>query len=244
MGSGQHRLGLLLLDTGTAERKRELLATAYGQDGVEQVSRRKNVHGGQAKIRFKGLVDGLGDDFWMTDGVRAVFIHPRVQGGDIHIAYLFALLSHGMQSYRAGSTSKKGLAGFQGCNQIEGSQKLRYSRLVIDQSVPVTLPHFDDCVARSEQSHTFRERGLIQFLHGSIRSGIMFGLPVGITAGTTMVETPMKLVDGSGQGIVAIDEITVDDGPDRLFVPVTDVSNAVGTGPLLGNLVFLVVQLL
>ena len=63
MGSGQHRLGLLLLDTGTAERKRELLATAYGQDGVKQVSRRKNVHGGQAKIRFKGLVDGLGDDF-------------------------------------------------------------------------------------------------------------------------------------------------------------------------------------
>ena len=57
-----------------------------------------------------------------------------------------------------------------------------------------------------------------------------------------MVETPMKLVDGSGQGIVAIDEITVDDGPDRLFVPVTDVSNAIGAGPLLGNLMFLVVQ--
>ena len=57
-----------------------------------------------------------------------------------------------------------------------------------------------------------------------------------------MVETPMKLVDGSGQGIVAIDEITVDNGPDRLFAPVTDVSNAVSTGPLLGNLVFLVVE--
>ena len=52
----------------------------------------------------------------------------------------------------------------------------------------------------------------------------------------------MKLVDGSGQGIVAIDELTVDDGPDRLFAPVADVSNAVGTGPLFGNLVFLVVE--
>ena len=57
-----------------------------------------------------------------------------------------------------------------------------------------------------------------------------------------MVETPMKLVDGWGQRIIAIDEITVDDGPDGLFAPVTDVSNAVGTGPLLGNLMFLVVQ--
>ena len=34
-----------------------------------------------------------------------------------------------------------------------------------------------------------------------------------------MVETPMKLVDGSGQGIVAIDERTVDDGLDGLFSP-------------------------
>ena len=57
-----------------------------------------------------------------------------------------------------------------------------------------------------------------------------------------MVETPMKLVDGSGQGIVAIDKITVGDGSDRLFAPVTDVSNAIGAGPLLGNLMFLVVQ--
>ena len=36
-----------------------------------------------------------------------------------------------------------------------------------------------------------------------------------------MVETPMKLVDGSGQGIVAIDKRTVGDGSDRLFAPVT-----------------------
>ena len=57
-----------------------------------------------------------------------------------------------------------------------------------------------------------------------------------------MVETPMKLVDGKGQGIVPIDEIAVGDGSDGLFTPVTDVSNAVGAGPLLGNLMFLVVQ--
>ena len=70
----------------------------------------------------------------------------------------------------------------------------------------------------------------------------MFGLPVGLTAGTAMVETPMKLVDGSDQGIVAIDEITVGDGPDRLFAPVTNVTNAVGTSPLLGNEVFLIIE--
>ena len=57
-----------------------------------------------------------------------------------------------------------------------------------------------------------------------------------------MVETPVELVDGTGQGIVAIDEIAIGDGPDRLFAPVTDLSNAVCTGPLLGKLVFLVVE--
>ena len=57
-----------------------------------------------------------------------------------------------------------------------------------------------------------------------------------------MVETPMKLVDSTSQGIVAIEEIAVYDGSDGLFAPVTDVSNAVCTGPLLRNLMFLIVQ--
>ena len=52
----------------------------------------------------------------------------------------------------------------------------------------------------------------------------------------------MKLVDGTGQGIVPIYEIGIYDGPDGLFAPVTDVSDSVCTGPLLGNLLFLVVE--
>ena len=51
MGSGQHGFSLLLLDTDAAERKGEFLATAHGQDRVEQTSRGKNVHGGDTKIR-------------------------------------------------------------------------------------------------------------------------------------------------------------------------------------------------
>ena len=178
----------------------------------------------------------------MTDGVRAVLVYPRVQGGHIHIAYLHPLPSHSMQGHRACSTPKEGLAGFQGRDQIEGTKKLRHGRLVVYQAVPLTLPHFDDGVTRSEQSHAFGERGLIQFLHASVRYSIMLGVPAGIAAGTTMVETTMKLVDSTGQGIVPIHEIAVHDGADRLFTPVTDVSNAVGTGPLPGNLVFLVVE--
>ena len=75
---------------------------------------------------------------------------------------------------------------------------------------------------------------MIEFLDGSIRRGIMFGVSHGKTSRTSMIETSMELVDGTGQGIVAIDEIAVGDGPDRLFAPVTDVSNAVCTGPCLG----------
>ena len=57
-----------------------------------------------------------------------------------------------------------------------------------------------------------------------------------------MVETPMKLVDSTGQWIVPVYEIGVDDGPDELFAPVTDVLDSVCAGPLFGNLVFLVVE--
>ena len=70
----------------------------------------------------------------------------------------------------------------------------------------------------------------------------MLGLPVGIAAGTTMIETPMKVVDSTGQGIVPVYEIGVDDGSDGLFAPVMDVSDSVRTGPLLGNLLFLVIE--
>ena len=242
LGSGQHGLGLLCLDTGTAERKGELLATAYRQDGVEQASRRQNVHRSNTKIGLQGLVGGLGDDLGMTDRVRAVLIHPRVQGGHIHIAYFLPLFSHGMESHRTGATPKKGVTGFQGSQQIKGSQKLRDSGLVINQSVPFTFPHFDDGVTRSEQGHAFGERGLIQFFHASIWHCIMFDTSHGITAGTAMIETPMKFVDGSGQRIVAIDKITVHEGPDKLLAPIPDMSNAIGTGSLLGKEMFLIVQ--
>ena len=95
-GSGQHGLGLFCLDTGATERKGEFVPATHGQDGVEQSSRRKNVYGGYTKIGIQGLVCRLGDDFRMPNGVRAVFVDPRVQGGDIHITYFLALSSHSM----------------------------------------------------------------------------------------------------------------------------------------------------
>ena len=69
MGSGQHGLGLLGLDPGTAERKGEFVPATHGQNGVEQSSGGKNVHGGYTKIGFQGLVGRLSDDPRMTDGV-------------------------------------------------------------------------------------------------------------------------------------------------------------------------------
>ena len=123
MGSGQHGLGLLGLNTGTAERKREFVAATHGQDRVEQSGRGKNIHGGDTKIGFQGLVRRLRDDPRMPDGVGTVFVDPWVQGGHIHIAYFLAFSSHGMQSHGTGSTSKKGFTGFQRCDQIKGRQE-------------------------------------------------------------------------------------------------------------------------
>ena len=57
-----------------------------------------------------------------------------------------------------------------------------------------------------------------------------------------MIETPMKFVDSAGQRIVAIDEITVHEGPDKLLAPIPDMSNAIGTGSLLGKEMFLIIE--
>ena len=126
----QHGFGLLLLDTGTTQRKGEFVTAAHGQDRVKQTSGWKNVHGGETKMRPQGLVDGLSDDLWMTGGVRAVLVYPREKGGDIHVAYFFTLPSHGMYTHRACSSTKKGLAGFQKWYKIERAKKLRHGRLV------------------------------------------------------------------------------------------------------------------
>ena len=45
-GSGQHGLGLLGLNTGTAERKRKLVAATHRQNRMEQTSGGENVHSG------------------------------------------------------------------------------------------------------------------------------------------------------------------------------------------------------
>ena len=178
----------------------------------------------------------------MPNGVRAVFVDSWVQGGHIHIAYFLALSSYGMQSHRTRSTPKEGLTGFQGCNQIDGSQETLDGFIRVYQFVPFTFPLFDHRVACSEQCHTFGERGLIEFLDASVRYRIMFDVSHGITTGTAMVETSMKLVDGASLGIVAIDKMTVGAGSDRLFAPITNVTNAVSSSPLFGNEVFLVVE--
>ena len=102
----QHGFGLLLLDTGTIQRKGESVTATHGQDRMKKASGWKNVDGGDTKIRPQGLVDGLSHDLRMTDGVRAVLVHPRVKGGDIHAAYFLAFTSHSMQSHRACSSAK------------------------------------------------------------------------------------------------------------------------------------------
>ena len=178
----------------------------------------------------------------MADGEEAVLIDPRVKGGDIHVAYFLAFTSHSMQGHCACSSAKKGLEGFQEWYEIERAKKLRNGRLIFYQTVLPTLPHFYDSVTSSEQGHTFVQSGFIQFLYGPIRSGVMFGISHGITGGTTMVKIPLELVNSACEGITPVDEIRRDSSTDGLFTAIADVLDPVRTGPLLGNLLFLVIE--
>ena len=238
----QHGFGLLLLDTGTTQRKDEFVTATHWQDRVKLAGGWKNVDGGDTKIRPQGLIDRLNDDLRMTDGVRAVLVDPLLKGGDIHVAYLLALPGHGMQNHRACSSPKKGLAGLQGWYEIERAKKLRNGRVIFYQTVPLTLPHFYYSVTSSEQGHAFVQSGLIKFLHGSIRSGIMFGVSRGKTSGTCMVNTPVQLVNSASEGIETINEIRRDSSSHGLFTAIADVLDPVRTGPLLGDLLFLVIE--
>ena len=57
-----------------------------------------------------------------------------------------------------------------------------------------------------------------------------------------MVKTPVEVVDSACEGIMPIDEIRRASRPDGLFTTIVDVSDPVRTGPLLGNLLLLVVE--
>ena len=87
-----------------------------GKTGWNRPAGGQNVHRGQTKIGLQGLVGGLGNDLGMTNRVRAVLIHPWVQGGHIHITYFLPFFSHGMQSHRTGATPF-----FDGFDQLGGA---------------------------------------------------------------------------------------------------------------------------
>ena len=84
-GTLQHGSGLLFSDTGRAEQKGEFATTSHGQDGMEQLGGGKNVHHGKAKVRLYVLVDGVGDDARMTDGINARLVDPGVQRRHVDI---------------------------------------------------------------------------------------------------------------------------------------------------------------
>ena len=49
-----------------------------------------------------------------------------------------------------------------------------------------------------------------------------------------MVEAAVKLADGAGGRIVPIHKIRVHPNPDKVFTPISDMSDPVGTGSLFG----------
>ena len=70
----------------------------------------------------------------------------------------------------------------------------------------------------------------------------MFGVSHGKTGGTSMVNTPVELVDSAREGIIPVDEIGRDSSPYGFFTAITDVLDPVRTGTLLVNLLFLVIK--
>ena len=57
-----------------------------------------------------------------------------------------------------------------------------------------------------------------------------------------MVKTPVELVNSAFEGIMPIDEIRRDNRSHGLVTTIANASAPVRTGPLLGNLVFLVIE--
>ena len=57
-----------------------------------------------------------------------------------------------------------------------------------------------------------------------------------------MVNTPVELVNSACEGIVPINEIRRDSSSHGLFTAIADMLDPVRTGPLLGDLLFLVIE--
>ena len=95
---------------------------------------------------------------------------------------------------------------------------------------------------------TKKKEELFSWHSGQVRRNVSFNFRLEMIdycksdVGTSMVKTPVELVDSTYEGIIPVDEIRRDSSPDVLFTAIADVLDPVRTGTLRGNLSFLIIE--
>ena len=124
--------------------------------------------------------------------------------------------------------AEKGVAWLQGLHPVAGGQEGLERGVGLDLSVPVALQEDAEPVAAVPQRPVFLLGGVVYFLQGAVR--MEFGTPLtllGETPRAPVPQTPVKLVDGAGGGVVPVHEVLAQKALFSALVPCAD---AVGLG--------------
>ena len=175
---------------------------------MEQLGGGKNVHRGKAKVRLDVLVDGVGDDARMTDGINARLVDPGVQRRHVRIQNGLVVRRQRMERHGAHSPPEKGISGFKGWYQLQGGQKHLHLFGGLDQLIPFTFPHFDHAVPVRSEGLGLDLSGTIEFIQRAVGSNMVFCVTeLGVTPLASMPQASMKFVDGSRGRVVTVHKI-------------------------------------
>ena len=179
---------------------------AVRQHGMVEVARREDTALDEAKVEVDVGVTRLRNEARMPFGVHTGFVHPRVQGGDIDVMDLLTRGNTMVQFDGIGTTSTEGITRVE---RVDEGQVI-HKRLDLGGGVfeagPFAAPHLNDIVPEGLKVFDFLLGGLVHILHGPIIVAHMFFVTVGITAGTSVIETTLEFVHGVGVWAVAIHE--------------------------------------
>ena len=204
VGSLQRGFGHFFFHTSSAEWKGEFAFMAVRKHGMVEFARGQHLALDNSKVVADVGVTGLRDEDGMAFGVDARFVDPRVQGRVVDVVDLLIGGHTMMQLDGIGAFSAKGVPWVERRDEVEGVHVRLDVGVRLFELGPLAFPHFHDVVPFLTKEGHFGLGLFVDVLHGALVEAQMFFPASGITGGTTMPETAVKFVDGTGLGMKAV----------------------------------------
>ena len=177
---------------------------AVREERMVQFTRGQHLALDDSKLATDVGVTRLRDEQGMAFGVDARFVDPGVQGRVIDVVDLLVGGHVMIQFDGIGAASAKCITRVERWHELQGVHVRLDVRVGLFELGPLAFPHFDHVVPFLAKGGHFGLGLLVDVLHGAVEETQMFFKAYGITLGTTVPETAVKFIDGSGLRMKAV----------------------------------------